>query len=273
MLITNKFVMLNFPKTGSTFARRALNQVHQPGRIRRILEDYKVLAPAVEEQLMMPYFFTEIHRQATGDASSQHGVYSQIPAAHKNKVVATVIRDPFKRLVSLYEFRSWAKHPIPDSVQVKKWFPNFPDLSFNEHFSYTQEHTLPYVLPEGMQVEVGSLTAQFIRFYAHDPLKTMLALREDTDLRRDYDLHFPKIHFLHTENLNQDLHDFLLELGYPATRIAFILSKKKVNTTTRSKPSYFTQELFDEFQRKERFFFQLFPEYLRADPQALGKFY
>lgn len=262
MLITKNFVMLNFPKTGSTFARSALNQVHEPGRIRQALERLKLLAPAMEDRFMAPYFFTEAQRQAAARPQSQHGVYVQIPDKHRSKALITVIRDPFKRFVSLYEFRNWANHPTPDRAQLLKWFPNFPNLSFKEYFSFAEELVLPYVLPEGMQVEVGSLTAQFIRFYARDPLKTMLALREDTDLRRDHNLHFPKIRFLHTENLNQELHDFLLEMGYPDKKIAFILSKKKVNTTKRSKPTYFTPELIEEFQRKERFFFQLFPEYL-----------
>lgn len=265
MLITKKFVMLNFPKTGSAFARNAIKQVHEPKKYRRWLERWGIARPTLEERLMMPYFFTEAHKSATGYINSEHGVFIQIPDEHTGKQVVSVLRDPIKRLISLYEFRSWAKYPVPNRNKAQEWFPNFPDLSFDEYFRFTEELALQHVLPDGMQVEVGSLTAQFIRFYARDPLKTMLSLREDTDLARDYDQHFPKIHFLHTENLNRELHDFLLKMGYPAERIAFILSKKKENTTTRSRPSYFTKELSEEFHRKERFFFQLFPEYLPKD--------
>ncbi len=210
---------------------------------------------------MKPYFFTVQHA-ATGRLHSEHGVYHQIPGPHRAKSLFTVVRDPLQRLVSLYEFRSWAKYPVPDREQVARWYPQFPDLSFEDFFRLNQELILPFIQPPGMQIRVGPLTTQFIRFYAHNPLKTILSLREGTDLQKDYDLHFPRIRFLHTENLNQEMHDLLLQFGYPARKIKFILDKERMNTTARSRSTYWTPELVNAIHENERFFFQLFPEYL-----------
>ena len=55
MLITDKFVMINFPKTGSTFARKALMQVHAPSRAGRILQKLKLARPELEELFMLKF--------------------------------------------------------------------------------------------------------------------------------------------------------------------------------------------------------------------------
>ncbi|MCB0764782.1 MAG: hypothetical protein KDB84_08765, partial [Flavobacteriales bacterium] len=65
------------------------------------------------------------------------------------------------------------------------------------------------------------------------------------------------------ENLSTELFDYLTELGYPRSRIDFILSMDKVNTTKRSRPEYFTPQHQEQIRHSERFLFQLFPEYLR----------
>lgn len=262
MLITRKFVMLNFPKTGSAFARDTLKRLHQGNRVRRGLERFGLARPRLQEELMMPYYFNPVQQAANGRLNSEHGTYQQIPKEHRHKPVFTVVRDPLRRLVSLYEFRSWVQHPFPSTDRLKQWFPHFPDLSFDEYCKMNQELALPFAQPEGMQVAIGPLTTQFIRFYARDPLKTILSLREDTDLRRDQDLHFPQIRFLHTEHLNQELHDLLLEHGYGRDKLAFILDKPKMNTTKRSRTNYLTPDLVARLHHSERFFYQLFPEYL-----------
>lgn len=264
MLITDQFVMINFPKTGSAFSRDALKRIHKTGNLRRALERRGFAKPALRELLMVPFYFTKEQESANGRPDSEHGCVTQVPADHRGKAIVSVMRDPVSRLVSLYEFRSWAKHPFPGKQQLTEWFPKFPNLSFEEFYRYIHELSLSFAQPPGLQTEVGPLTTQFIRFYARDPLKTILSLREDTDLRKDYDLHFPKVHFLHTENLNRELHSLLLEFGYPKEKIAFILEKEKMNTSERTRAAYLTPELIARLHRSERFFYQLFPEYLQA---------
>lgn len=264
MLITEKFVMLNFPKTGSTFARAALMQAHQPNKLERIRHRLGWGGPTLQELKMAPFRLTEAYTAwQKNRPPSQHGVYVQVPEAHRHKAIMSVVRDPIERIVSLYEYKDWQKYPFPDRDTVSRAFPSFPDLSFEEYLKLSDLNR-HLVQPAGLQVEVGPLTNQFIGFYARDPLKTLLALREDTDLRKEYNLHFPKIRFLHTENLNQELYDYLLELGYPRHRIAFITGMGKKNISERSRNSYLTPAQVARIHASERFFYQLFPEYLES---------
>lgn len=263
MLTTDRFLMLNFPKTGSSFARKAILQASGRGPVGSWMERKNLLRKIARELRTTdpPFAFTALHGQFIGKYK-QHGTYHQIPPMHRHKAVMSVMRDPVERIISLYEFGAWHQEPTPGPEQIKAWFPSFPDLSFDEFFRFHTVEGLPYRQPEGLQVRIGGLTTQFIRFFARDPLKTILALREDTDLKADYDLHFPPIRFLHTEHLRQELYDYLLEMGYPHRRIAFIKGMEKVNTSRRTRQDYFTAEQVAQVHYLERFFYQLFPEYL-----------
>lgn len=259
MLATKDFVMINFPKTGSTFARNALMRVYEPTRLQRLLGRIGVKKPTIVEYLMKQDFFTEVHARSN-PVVEQHGAVSQIPLEHIGKPILSVVRNPLDRLISIFEFRNWVERPFPDQQTLEGWFPHFPELSFDE-FLEMSHRAVAYAQPEGMRTQVGMMTTQFIRFYAHDPLKTMLALRDDTDLVKDYDQHFPKVHFLHTESLSKELHQYLFQLGIPEDRISFILDMKKLNTTKRSLPVYMTPGHVARIQQSERLLFQLFPEY------------
>ncbi|MCW5898893.1 MAG: sulfotransferase family 2 domain-containing protein [Flavobacteriales bacterium] len=265
MLITPKFVMINFPKTGSTFARRAIRGIHQPGRGRRLLERVGLARPECSELLMRQRFFTPM-RERSNLRVQQHGAWCQIPEAFRDRTIMSVVRDPMDRLVSLYEYRAWALMPFPEEKIVRRHFPHFPDLSFEEFFELYQTIAPEYSLPEGVRGAPGPLTVQFIRFYARDPLRTIMALDEGSDLRKMRREHFPDIDFLHTENLNAELHDFLLRMGYPEERVAGIKDMGKVNTSTRSRPDYLSDGMIDRLAWSERFFYQLFPEYLERVP-------
>lgn len=266
MLSTDRFIMLNFPKTGSSFARKAILQASERGPVGRWLERKNLLRRKARELRTVdpPFAFTALHGQVIGNYK-EHATWHQIPPMHRHKAVMSVVRDPVERIISLYEFGAWQREPTPSAEQIKAWFPSFPNLSFEEFFRFHTVESLPSRQPEGLQVRIGGLTTQFIRFFARDPLKTILALREDTDLRAEYDLHFPPIRFLHTEQLSQELYNYLLEMGYPKWRIAFIEGMEKVNTSPRTRPDYFTPEQVAEVHFLERFFYQLFPEYLHGN--------
>jgi hypothetical protein len=111
MLVTPSFFLLNFPKTGSTFARVALKAVHQPPRLIRGLIRLGLMRPRVEDLKMLPWFFTK--DQTDAGSVSQHGTYLQIPRKHRSKPVVSVVRDPFTRIVSFFEYRDWQKRVLP----------------------------------------------------------------------------------------------------------------------------------------------------------------
>ncbi len=263
MLITDRFVMINFPKTGSSFAREVIRKaMRHPGSLaQRIAWKLGKPRPTCTELLMKQRFFNPAFVETRDEA---HGAYCQIPAEHRHKVIMSVVREPASRLVSLYEFRGWTRKIRPSLEEIQAVFPHFPDLDFPEFYRLMMEVTHNASLPQGMRTELGPQTVQFIRFFARDPLATMLALRDDTDLRADWDKHFPAVRFLHTEDLNKELHAFLLEMGMSRASIAFVENKEKSNVTERTKATYLTDAMLDDLAWRERFLYQLFPEYLKA---------
>ncbi|HRH38107.1 MAG TPA: hypothetical protein PK760_07175, partial [Flavobacteriales bacterium] len=122
-------------------------------------------------------------------------------------------------------------------------------------------------LPDDVKLDIGPLTVQFIRFFAKDPLRTIRALADGTDLASLRNEHFAPVHFLHQENLNEELTAFLTTMGYTPQRLSFIHDMEKVNTTERSRPSYLTPAILDRVLHAERFFYQLLPEYLPSVAQ------
>jgi hypothetical protein len=265
MIITERFVMLNVPKTGSSFARQVVKQAHfhHPPSLRQRI-GWRLGAPPrmLKDVLMKPNLFNAEHAAAAKEVA--HGAYCQIPEAHRNKAIVAVVREPMARIVSLYEFRAWAKSPRIDERRLHEAFPRFPDLSFAEYFDLHMGLGYEAAAPSGMRTRVGPTTLQFIRMFAHDPLRTALALHDGMDLRREWHEHFPRITFLRTERLNHGLRRFLLDHGYTRASLRFMDEKERVNPTGRSQAHYFTPEMANEVRHRERFFYQIFPDYLRA---------
>lgn len=259
MLITDKFVVLNYPKTGSTFVRNVIKDLHQSGPFRSVLVKWGFVKPHFED-VKGPRF--SLHDKDPVK-TTQHQVYAQVPDIHKHKPIVTVIRNPFDRLVSVYEYRDWVKHPPASIEEIRDKYPTYPDLDFAGFVSMRQEFLMKSFLGDiKLNMEIGPTTVQFIRFYARDPKAYLSFLHEGMDLTTDREKHFPEIEFLHTENLNADLHSFLMKMGYPGEKIKFILDRPPVNTTKRQPKPYFTQSIIDDVIHKERLLLGLFPEYL-----------
>jgi len=162
MIITNQFVVLNNPKTGSTFVRKVLRAIYEKRASTGIFNWTRRLFGISEErfkELVLP----NIKRQ--NKVSDQHGTYSQIPDEYKGRPVVSVVRNPFDRLMSSYEFRHWERNPPIKGNLIKEYFPHFPNLSFNEHItlmghSQREIHT---------GIEMGVQTIQFIQMFFTDP--------------------------------------------------------------------------------------------------------
>ncbi len=102
MILTDQFVLLNYPRTGSTFVREALGSIY--GQSARRLQ---WLLPAKRKfrELLLPINRTTAALES--GRRSQHGCYSQIPASHRGKPVLCVTRNPLERVVSQYEHGFW----------------------------------------------------------------------------------------------------------------------------------------------------------------------
>ena len=94
MLITRKFVMINFPKTGSTFARTAILKLH-PKENEGLLVRLGLKEPSVKELIMPQLFFTDLQR-ASNPIPEQHAGYVQLPRKYRDRTIMTVMRVPPK---------------------------------------------------------------------------------------------------------------------------------------------------------------------------------
>ncbi len=108
MILTDRFVMLNFPRTGSTFVRSVLRQLHRPwwGALGVNLPPR---ASTRFQELTLP-----IDRSRKAERlgrKSQHGRWGQIPESHRHLPVATVIRHPLDHAVSSFWHADWWKSP------------------------------------------------------------------------------------------------------------------------------------------------------------------
>lgn len=179
MIISNDFVLLNLPKTGSTYVRKVLKKIYNK-RVRKKL--------------------------------NPHGIYDQIPLKHKNKKIVSVVRNPYERLLSGFEFGFWQENPAIEQIEIDKHFPNFPDLDINEYIDYLiLVSELSYVeKPENLKI--GPMSLQFIYFFFKNPTEVISNLNEDyIKSESEFLKEIAPIEFLKQETLNQDLHDFLLD--------------------------------------------------------------
>jgi hypothetical protein len=76
--------------------------------------------------------------------------------------------------------------------------------------------------------------------------------------------------------LNNELYNFLLDIGYPQNDIAFIKNAQRVNVTHRDDNQstvndFFSQQMREDVYEKDRLLFVLFPEYAEAKQQQLSK--
>jgi hypothetical protein len=265
--------MLNFPKTGSSFVRAALKKVHRydtlSNRIRRQLGLANV-PPMVE--LILPVIDREFPQGLRG----QHGTYRQIPEEHRHKTIASVIRNPFGRYVSVYLFGWWKKTLQTDERRLKKAFSRFPELSFQEYYEMMnllgRENKLRDIIPK---IELGVQTIQFIQFYFKEPETVLREIDHDYIEQKQYLHDMAQVVFLHQEKLNKDLYEFLLGFGYPKEDIDFIQKEDKVNVTPRAvdqlkASEFYTQELVKDILEKDRLLFELFPEYRMAFNETQG---
>jgi len=260
--------MLNFPKTGSTFAREAIKKVYgtKSLRLNNALYATKLFSPKIIE-----LFLPMLNEGSFSGMANQHGKYLQIPKKHFDKPVLSIVRNPFSRLVSAYYFGWWAKNLPTDIKTILRSFPNFPNLSFEEYFHfylkfYRQQH-LQGIKPK---IEMGTNTLYFIRFFAKNPTKIISEIDEDYLQRKAYQNTFSHIHFIHQENLRSELKDFLHSQGFNERDLKKIDEMPDLNTSTYAHKKDRIMDLYsDDLIRKmlhyEKLLFSLFPDYVPLD--------
>ncbi len=245
MIITDDFVLLNFPKTGTTFTRKIIQKIYE--------DDY--------EELLLPVAFNirDIGRR------TQHGTYAQIPIEHRGKTVLSIMRNPFDRYISQYCFK-WYAHSPPESIEkIRATYPSFPEMEFVDFLDMSDRFTKKNVLKAYnifLSTDIGTQTINFIAFYSNTPESD---LNEMIQNNSDPFLKLPKIHFLHQESLRKELCDFLVGLHRDKDIEKIISSQEDMNVSRpseeRNLSQFWNPDLHTMYSKKERFLLNAFPEY------------
>lgn len=229
MIITDNIVFLNFPKTGSSFVRQVIKDIYA-NRINKNIITKNLFKLGISK---LGYQEILVQHPNVPDYKDQHGTYDQIPERHKNNQIVSVIRNPFNRFLSLYNFGWWKNNPILDKTALDEHLPHFPDLSIDDFVVYdrllTKRLKQDYNIPEG--TDIGGQTIEFIQMFFKNHkelLKTLDNTYLDSD---DYKKSFIGISLLQQENLNNDLSNLLSQNKYSAQEVDFAKNYKKINVT------------------------------------------
>jgi hypothetical protein len=268
MIITDGFVVINFPKTGTTFLRAAVKAVYAKQKRFPIglLQSMKLLGSPMRE-LMLPKLYG--HYPAT--MRDQHGVYRQIPPNDIFKPIVSIVRNPLTKYMSSYVFGWWREHPPFDVAEVRKSFPNFPEISFVEYYRLIN-HSLACgdrIVAEGAR-NLGGYTRSVLVFYSLDPEKAAKDLLAGKSLEEV----LPSITFLHQECLKDDLKAFLMDMRFKASDLKPIdaLARQNVGPEKEKNkiPLSELREVAEAVLSDDRLLLDAFPEYRRYVEAVAG---
>ena len=267
MIITDTFVMINFPKTGSSFARLAINRIYEQRRkspVSRILALAGFNRKGSCIELMLPQSEFSNHVNVP---RHQHGRREQVPREYSHLPVLSIARDPVDRNISNYEFRWWADHPIAHVDVIRQRFPGFPDLSFTEYLDYQNFNTQFRDTGIDIADDIGNQTVQFIQFFFNNPKEAFRMLNDDYIYSGAYRQDLPDLTLLSTENLNRELYNFLLQNGFSEKEINFVLEEERLRpgSTQRkddeTRKNYLTNNILKEIRYKERYLYRIYRDF------------
>lgn len=144
MVFTEHHILLNFPKTGSTWTRNVIK--YQGDRLRK-------------RHLFLPrqlwpenWWFEHLVRRENPDRIDQHGTRREMEAFKKkypssritrsNQSVVTVWRDPFELFSSSYRYQWWNHWPISRRLDAQERFQAFPQWEAKHFYQYQSESQL-----------------------------------------------------------------------------------------------------------------------------------
>ena len=277
MIFTDTFVYIHQPKTGGTFVTTALKTIHRKGDRRNLPTRLWNAVRGLQRPKPPLHLYTNKYGRLV--QWNKHGTCAEIPGSHRGKRILASVRNPYDQYVSQYEFGWWKRkeylryfRAVPE---FQKAHPNFPDISFEQYVLLINRA----FCENGQSGRgVGFHTTEFVRFYFRDPPKALSELDEVYVASRKYEDDMCDVHFIRTDQLNSELYQFLLSVGYQREDIEFILGLGKIvyrgkgRSAEQKWEKYYTPELKQFVRTRERLLFKMFPEFdePRAEaPQAL----
>jgi hypothetical protein len=239
MIITPDFVFISNPRTGSTFARKAIKAA------------YAALPPAgggngtLLRELILP-----IRRGSGRSGRDHHGTFSQIPQEHAHLPVISVVRNPYTHLVSIFELGLWHLEQEGEVTTDPTSFRRF--LRVQESAAQRRWALSP------KRQGLGPLSLHFVQMFASDPRAAfgeIRAGRSPAEIAR----HIPAITLLRQERLRADLCGALSPFLSPR-QLAAIEAMAASHITRRSRtwaPTDLDSAIASRIRRRETFLFEL----------------
>lgn len=288
MILTDRFVAVHQPKTGGTFVASALFRLFGAKWNLRSRLASAFGRDVVARGKHGTFVFT----------ADKHGGCNAVPAAYRDRPILASVRNPYDLYVSQYEFGWWRRREfLPYFRAVPRFerdYPRFPDISFadfvrlaNAAFAGDVRRDEGHGAVSGRSGDggdgdnvggdnvggggannLGWRTREFVKFYFHDPRQALALLGADGFARSpECRALMHDLHFVRTDRLNRGLHDFLLASGYAREDVGFILEMGKVLPRGKGRAQaqkwerYYTPELRRYVRERERFIFEMFPEF------------
>ncbi len=273
MIISRDFVFLHVPRTGGTFVRQVARRLSAGSVWARVVEAVLPFEGKYWEWIngrLLQILDPSLPLMGFGD---YHGTCADIPKQHRHKRVVAVKRDPLAYYVSCYLYEndndpgiyawreSYRNRKEQEDISTEDdSFPDFVEFLkfFNEVFS--RQKFFEWSGGLHMRCHVGFMTFISIWFFFRNPVEVLT--KTDEELRqyfesRQWEQDICPVRFLRLEHLNQDLHDFLLEMGFNRKKLLFVLTKKEVNEAkTRGQEASYSEDIVNYIKEKEYIYYR-----------------
>lgn len=271
MILTRDFVILNHPKTGSTFTREVVKKSETKigNNFRRYrsesFEWYILSFLSSLDIYRLPYL--ELHHQNRWSILNhfdQHGGASQVPDGYRYFPHAVVVRNPLELYVSNYEYGWWKDNPqVPEGKLYNK-LPSFPDLSFDEYLLYQNLRLDSKMQRFNISNDsiIGFHTLDYIRTLFYNPEYVIRNISEDFIESEEYRKFLPNVTIIRNRNLNNGLYKFITSKRYSKNKVNFILEEEKIFPKRGGRDkndwsSYYSEDTKERVFEKENLTFLL----------------
>lgn len=266
MLLTDKFVMLHFPKTGSTFARKAIKQafLNRRANLSYLHKAFIKLGFIDNSIYEVNEHYIDNH---TKTRKSEHGGYKEIPVKYKNKAIYSIIRDPYSAFLSRFEFRQRKANAHFLVGDLKEKFPKFPNLNIDEYIEFSKHEEKINFIDKKIypaNVKLGGMSRSIIYLYFKEPNLVFKNLTNNFLQNGDYSGLICDVKFLDQKKLNQELYQMLKHLGFKEADVRFISFEPKTNVTKsktdNKRESLLNQNVLNYLQEYEALYFRLYKD-------------
>ncbi len=165
-----------------------------------------------------------------------HGLVRQIPSRYSHLPIVLSVREPLERLLSLYHYGDWKKQESNrlELADLRKQFPDFPNLSFAEFISFRKMNKLDRrLIVEKKSIPIGSQSFALLDFVTPFDFVNTQGDFEFPDWTSFTKL-INSYTFLKASCIDKQVVEYLLGHGFKHEDLRFVIRKGKVNVSGKN---------------------------------------